>query len=509
MANEDVQLTAKLSLDTTDAERKLSSIGKDVKSSKVQVELPKDTAIQLPKDATDSLNNVFKGPKGLLGISRILTGATRGINGLLGSIQGVVQQLTDPKVGGVIALIIALVSMLVKLVAQTDTYEKLSKAFKEVMNSLSEAMKPLISTIGEEILPLINSLATLLEPFVGILSSIVAVVQAPVVFLANLLGKILDLISELLRPISDLFSIFSDISISVVSSLVDLLDEFFSIFEPFIDLIHLLSEAIVLAAKSIKSFLSVISFGLIDFDKSYSTTGGSKASGYTSSLDVWETSTTDALASASESLDDSASTWEELGEKFTQWFSNLSDLWDNFVKMAAKAWDDIVNIATLSWNAIWSVLSSAFSNLFNDIVSFFSNMFSSFTSTVKGFGGGLFTSEGRWGDGYQFGDIAGSVWDFLTGLVGKGWLWADGGTLDLGAQIWGMNEKGNPEFMFNAGGHDTVINKDILSDAMYQALVKANNRGVNSIEVSVKPGTPSGPKELVQMILPSLKFALK
>ena len=31
-----------------------------------------------------------------------------------------------------------------------------------------------------------------------------------------------------------------------------------------------------------------------------------------------------------------------------------------------------------------------------------------------------------------------------------------------------VNEKGNPEFIF-IGGHDTVINADILTNAMYDA----------------------------------------
>jgi hypothetical protein len=51
--------------------------------------------------------------------------------------------------------------------------------------------------------------------------------------------------------------------------------------------------------------------------------------------------------------------------------------------------------------------------------------------------------------------------------------YANGGSLDMGTQIWGMNEKGNPEFMFNAGGYDSVINADILERAIANGTASA------------------------------------
>lgn len=57
----------------------------------------------------------------------------------------------------------------------------------------------------------------------------------------------------------------------------------------------------------------------------------------------------------------------------------------------------------------------------------------------------------------------------MTSVMG----YADGGSLDLGTQIWGMNEKGNPEFMFNAGGYDSVINADILEKAIAKGTASA------------------------------------
>ena len=82
--------------------------------------------------------------------------------------------------------------------------------------------------------------------------------------------------------------------------------------------------------------------------------------------------------------------------------------------------------------------------------------------------------------------------------------------MQTGTQIWGMNEQGNPEFMFNAGGRDTVVNADILAEAVYSGVVRAisGKQTTQRIEVGVKEGTPAGPRELAQWLLPSLKFAL-
>ena len=116
--------------------------------------------------------------------------------------------------------------------------------------------------------------------------------------------------------------------------------------------------------------------------------------------------------------------------------------------------------------------------------------------------------------------VASSVGDAVSGwassaastvasFAGKLKFWKDGGTLGRGAQIWAMNEKGNPEFIFNAGGHDTVINADILTNAMYNALMRANADKPQVLEVSVKEGMAAGPRELAQMLLPSLQFLIK
>ena len=112
-------------------------------------------------------------------------------------------------------------------------------------------------------------------------------------------------------------------------------------------------------------------------------------------------------------------------------------------------------------------------------------------------------------------DTASTVWGAVAGGADKAWNWvkglfkADGGTLGQGAQIWGMNEQGNPEFLFNAGGHDTVINADILAEAVASGVKRAQGSGFSRIEVSVKEGVSAGPRELAQWLLPALKFSLK
>ena len=111
-------------------------------------------------------------------------------------------------------------------------------------------------------------------------------------------------------------------------------------------------------------------------------------------------------------------------------------------------------------------------------------------------------------------DAAKTAWDIVSESVSRFGMrifgHAQGGTLQTGAQIWGMNEQGNPEFMFNAGGRDTVVNADILAEAVYNGVVRAisGRQTTQRIEVGVKEGAPAGPRELAQWLLPSLKFAL-
>lgn len=517
MAEEDVQLTAKLSLDTSEAEKKLSDLGKDTKSTKsLKVELPKDTSVKLPEKATKSLDNLFDGPKGLSNLGKVLKGATSGINGVINSIQGVMGSFSGSKLMGVLSIVTAIVALFIKLMQGSDSWEAVTRSFSEFISTLRDDLAPIFATLADILVPLINSLSAVLSPLMEILSSLVSTALQPVILLARALEQLATLLEAIAQPFVEIINLVNELSSGSMNTLANLLDYISTVLQPVISFFNLLANAIVLVGNEIKNFITNITGGLITFDQ-FTTTTGQQTGGYTSSLDVWQTSSASSLSSASSALEDSAKSWSELGNRFTQLFE---EFWDNLTTKVADFWEGVATLASQTWSqvaewakGVWDSIAQWGREMWQSVLDFFTNAFTiggTGGQTGQGFGGGLFNETGRWGNGYQFGDIVGSVLDFGAGLVGKGWLWADGGTLGTGAQVWGMNEQGNPEFLFNAGGHDTVINKEILSDAMYQAMVKA--QGATSptrIEVSVKPGTPSGPKELVQMILPSLKFALK
>lgn len=516
MADEDVKITAKLSLDTSEAEQSLSDIGKGVKSKTLSVDIPDDTSLKLPKDATKSLDAALKGPKSLKGVGVVLKGMTAGLNGAMHSISSVTNAISSPKVAGIITLIIAAISALIKLMSGTDTWKQMVDAFKRLKNLFSDKLASNIAVIGDIITSVVNIVTDLLGPILDIASKIFDVTMKPLMGILKLIERIVALITPFLQLVADFWTGVIDV------------------------------------------------FGkILDFD---TTTTGKQTGGYKTSLDTWQTSGSD-LAEVADSTDETKNILERFGDAFGKAFNSFVEL---IVGLFKGIWDRLKEHAAEIVNGIFSLgqtIASWISTAVNGIGQFFQNVFQGvgqwivnvygavsnwivsavqdtaqwisdvytkvkdwivsaiqsivqglqgFGDTVanggkgEGFGGGLFNGSGRWGDGYQAGDVIGSVGDFFQGVVGKGWLWASGGTLDVGAQVWGMNEQGNPEFMFNAGGHDTVINKEILSDAMYQALTKANGTGGKlKLEVTVDKSSPSGPKELVQMLLPSLKFALK
>lgn len=595
MADEEVKLVAKLSLDTTDAERSLNELGKDVEGKTVKVDLPADTKLEMPKDAMKSLNGVFSGPQGIGNMGKMIKGVSAGLNGAMNSIQGITKAFSSPKVAGIITLIIALISLLIKLMAGTDTWKAMADAFKKLLDVLGSGIATNIAMIGDMLISLLDGLAAVLKPLIKVASDIFELTMTPVLTLIKYVGRLLKIVGAILEPIAEIIGFLIDLSNVLQILFMDLLDWIADLLKPLLDILKLVGTAVKMAIDWFKQLISTLTFGIVHFDVNTSTTGQKEQKGVKSSLDTWETSSSDKLEEASEDLSDSVKTWDDLGAAFASAFGDLGkrfeDAWNGFVEgwtnlwskvgdIAKKCWDgisewaknvwngikyaavsvwnwisttatnvwnSIKGVATTVWNGIrdfavnvwngiksvattcWDWIKTAATNTWNWIADVAKNAWDSivnwwkalwngiqdFGSNVvsggsgEGFGGGLFNDSGRWGDGYQAGDVIGSVGDFLAGVVGKGWLWADGGTLGIGAQMWGMNEQGNPEFLFNAGGHDTVINKEILSDAMYNALVRANGSKNLHLEVSVKPGTPAGPKEIVQMLLPSLKFALK
>ena len=81
---DDIEIVAKLKLDTSDAEGKISSMAKKGTSKPVDLSLPKNTKVKLPETTKKSLSGLFKGPGGLENVAKLAQGAQGGVKGLLG-----------------------------------------------------------------------------------------------------------------------------------------------------------------------------------------------------------------------------------------------------------------------------------------------------------------------------------------------------------------------------------------------------------------------------------------
>ena len=519
MEDDKIELTAKLKLDTTDAEKQLENL-----SVKSKVKAKSSTAastdkVKLDKEASNSLKSLFTGDAGLENVGKLAKSATGGINGMTDGIAGLAQGAT--KLAGVLTIVAAVVALVVKLFQGTDSWKQIQQALKDTVNTLREMMSGILSITAD----LISTLLQIVKDILPILQP--ALDQ--IAFALKIVTSVLQILEPIVKAIGDAFSTVYDI---------------------------------------FKGFLKDVTG--IDMGAITGTTTGTVQADYNSSLDTWETS--GSIVVENKQLEEQKETNKRLGflgdlingigEFIGGVLSALKPFLEPILNIIKGILEFLKPIFITLGNVVKSIFSNILEPLFNNVLKplyenvlkplyesimkpifefvsgifdfvkdFFGKLwkgleeglsliwkvtkdtaqsiFSGFSADKNaGFGGGLFTSQGRWGNGYQFGDLTGSALDFTIGMFGKGWLWDDGGTLDIGAQVWGMNEKGNPEFLFNAGGHDTVINAEILEDAMYQAQVRANASRSGKLEVSVKEGTPAGPRELVNWILPSLKFKL-
>ena len=558
---DNIEITAKLKLDTSEAEAKIAGLDTKKAGGVAKVALPKDTKIELPKEATEGLKEVFSGPNGLRNIGKVAKSATGGFNSLGGSLAEVAGKA--PKVAGIITLIIALISAIIKLMTGTDTWKAVVEMWTKLMNSIKKILAPNLALIGEALMQVIGIVEKFL-PLLKIAADLFDLSIEPLIGFVNALKPVFELIGRILTPIQRLVQVLADIGLDVIyyltSMLADVIEFLITLLEPLIRLFEAIVQAITNLFEGLRDALGFTG------RKTQASTKGQQAGNYKTSLDTWET-TGDRVTKGEEeiigAIDDLNNNSGQQADKTNSLLGEfggivsaiksflepaisiiktviefikpiIGNLVENFKKFLGPILTVIQSVlkfiepiigfigSVISWinDNILSPLLNLITKLISFVTDFFMNIVNAIgdalgnifrglsASSSSGFGGGLFTSEGRWGDGYNFGDVTGSVVDFVAGLFGKGWLWADGGTLDVGAQIWGMNEQGNPEFLFNAGGHDTVINSEILENAMYRAVKRAGGMG-GRIEVSVKESAPSGPRELAQWLLPSLKFALK
>lgn len=560
---ENIEISAKLKLDTTEAEDKIKQMSKSGKGAPVS--LPKDTKIQLPKETTKSLKEAFSGPKGLGQIGKLMKGASGGINGLSGALSDMSQSLGA--MGGAIMIAVAAIGILIKLLQGTDTWDAMMKSVNSLMNVLRDSLAPLLAIIGEVFIVLVDVIKEL-APVLNLLVQPLNMMLQPFMFLVKLLEPIAKILGAVINVLVEIQSIFTDLWSGVLTSIFDtilqLIDE---ALKPLLEWIDKVIQFFENLKEKIQDFITSITGGLIKFNKTSlaSTTGKKAANGIKTSLDVWQTSggekateksarlaaeAADSAAQASKSTLESTTSLGDfvqgmpesiLGIAKNAWTAiedYAKTAWSTVKDVASTVWSDIRTFASQTWSDVKSVASDVYSGIktvASDVWGEFKASASSVWQEVKPFALDLWTGmkgivEDTWSGVTT---VAGNVWDGVVEATSTAWDWveegastvgnwfsdaantvkgwfsgwfADGGTID--GEIWGMNERGNPEFLFGSGGSTTVVNAEMLSEAMYNALVRANVGGSQRLEVSVKEGTPAGPRELAQWLLPSLKYVL-
>ncbi len=524
--DEEVKLTGKLVLDTTEAEAQLSKLAS--KGKKQTVSLPKDTEIELPKEATEGLTNVFKGDKGLKDVARIARGATGGIRGLLNSFSTLTS--AGAAAAAVVGAVAAAIALVIKLLQGTDSFEYLITTLESLIDMIRESLAPALAMIVEVVTTVVDILKTL-APILRLLGRALAIVLTPVVALLKILEPLFKVLEKLMEVSEAISNIFGDTFMGIMNSFYEILFALIDMaIKPLLEWLNKLIEFFDTLKTKIQDFITKISGGLIKFDKdTIATTTASKKENFRTSLDVWQTSGDESAEAKKarleqESAERLASVTAQLQSLFSGLGDKLKDIGGKIAEGAKEAWENIKGWAKGMWDSVGSFARNTWSNIqnwFNEIVEKIKALFGKAGEVAedvkegvkKGFdkvkeaasnvGSGIANVAGKVGDFAK--GVGNKVKDFFSGMK----FWDDGGTLGLGAQVWGMNEKGNPEFLFNAGGHDTVVNKAILSDALYDALVKAGANRPQKLEVGVKEGASADARELARWLLPSLKFLIK
>lgn len=480
---EDIELQAKLKLDTSQAQEQLSEVADKASKASKSAE-----GIKLPKEITGGLKEIFSGDKGLKNLSNIARGAAGGIRGLGNALTQVSNSLT--KGGGLVGLIVAIAALVAKLVSGTDTWEMLTAEFGALTEMVQEELGPAIAYIGELLITAIRAIKPILQPILQFVSAIVSAFD--------------DIGLDMINRFADRLTAFSD---RTLKPLLEWLTKMIGVFDSF--------------RVKVQDFVTEITGGLIKFSKATTlSTTGQRYEDFKTSLDTWEqsgqeTATEKAARLAAEaagSAKDSALATEDATITFGDflrgswdWIKQTAASVGGWISKVAKdVWSDVKGFALDSWDAVtgfakdaWSWVESAFKTL----TELLRNAWSS-------------VSKGVGEAGSYIAETASSIWDKIKTGVSDAWgkifKHSNGGTISAGAQLWGMNEVGNPEFLFNAGGRDTVVNGEILADAVFSGVAKAMATANNSqrLEVSVKDGTPMGQRELAQWLLPALKFAL-
>lgn len=512
--NDNIELVGKLRLDTTDAERQLQTLAK--KSAKATpVATQSEQQLKVPDEAMKSLKDLFTGPKGLGNLGKVAKGALRGVSGLASALGSLV-----PVFSG-LATVVAAIVMLLK---GTDTMQAIQQSMTTLMDTLRMVLSPALAALGD-VLIMLADMARMLLPILEPVGKVIGQALASVGMILKILSPVVALISKLVEVFNSLFSVFNDTLFGIVQSIMYLIIELVdSAIRPLIELLNPLIEFFETIKQQIQDFITTITGGLITFDRAIASTSATRGD-YKSSLDTWETTSAGGVPTAGEQLiadkiaEGSATNvglfaglrnlMQKIADVFSPIMYTIQDVLQTVLPPLADVIAAVMNVVASVLNALASTFNGII-GVMKSILEAIQAAFGSLTKVINT----IKTDINKYVikpinsvlKGIKNVSIFGAKPFNFINLIQT---FQHGGTLDIGAQIWGMNEQGNPEFLFNAGGHTSVINADILEEAMYNAQVRANQAGSKQkMEVSVKPGTPAGPRELVQWILPSLKFSL-
>lgn len=497
MPNEQIAgVQVELELSTAKAKEALQAFAKKASGEPVEIDA-KPSEKSLSKFA-----EAFSG-KGTAqaagGISQALGSLNGGIQGAIGGIT----QLTSKMGawGGVIAAVLAVLAILFK---DTDTMAAMTRSFNSILANLKHELAPVIAILGDILIPAFDLLARLMKPVGQIITAALAPALEGIMLLVDIIMLLLEPFlvmlegfTKILAPLANLLRIFL-LPLFMLQGALEKLN-------PMLEQLASAFDAIGKAVEDLVNWILSL-FGIPPLETSTSGEVGSTNSRF----DAWDTT------NATQVVADNTGEIAETSSKILSALENVSNAIKGTGLTIKQIFDPLFN-----WiDNFFPDFKAAFSELFAPIKEakrkVLENIFSSLTDKEIGVANDLFNEEGRWGDGYQLGDILGTLSDLGSLLIGKGWIWGkkkpepiyyleSGGT--IGAQVWAMSESGNPEFLFNSGGYDSVINANALENAMYSALVRAGaGNSPQKIEVTARQGSV---RTFVQTILPELIFQLK
>lgn len=571
--DERIELKGVLSLDTTQAEAKL----KGLKSGESSAELviPKDAKIKLPKSANDAIKNLFSTSSGFGRMTRVLSGSMHGVQGLTGSLLGMAS--SAGKAGLILATVALALKAISALFKNTDTLEKMNSAWGDLKSKIKEVFAPIVALIGEGVLMLIDSM----KQFLPVLKVLVLAIKPLIELLigvSKMLAPVRRLVGKILELVQPIVSLLSELVSGALVSILDLgirLVEF--LLKPLIEFIEFLTKAFVAFSSALKQVISVVTFGLVKFNKSLASTEGKEKKekeGYNSTLDTFVTSgkkdtekyaekTAEAAKDTKESaltfleaikgmkenfagvkqaIQDSwqnlktsvqdswngfkegvKSSWEGVKESLAQSWASLKEgvqaSWQGMKERVKESWESLKEGVKSSWDGMkeavkesWNGFKEGVKSAWDGMKSFFSSVAGTIKEAFAGFGAQIKekateswnkTKESAANTGEKVKNFFGGLGDRLRKRI-RGY--ADGGTLT--GQVWQMNEKGNPEFIFRGGGHDSVINKDILAEALYTAIMRSKIDEKDK-QIVMKVDGSGGVRQLVDLIMPYIRVVLR